>query len=940
MRSIHRDAHRNLVRAAASTTGRTQGELQGRHGECATLDRLLAGVRAGQSRVLVLRGEAGTGKTALLNHLVERAAGCRIAQAAGVESESELAFAGLHQLCAPFLDRMPCLPGPQRDALGTAFSLRNGAVPDRFTVGLAVLSLLSEVAREQPLICVADDVQWLDLASAQALGFVARHVAAVPVAVVLGVRPSGAGRALTGLAELVVHGLAEGDARALLEAVLVGPLDERVRDRIVAEADGNPRALLELALGVAPGELAGGFGLPRAVVVPAHIEDEFRRQLAPLPPTTRQLLLVAAAEPVGDPVLLWKAADRLGVAPDAAAPATASGLLELGGLVRFRHPLGRAAVYHAATRRERQRVHDALAEATDPAVDPDRRAWHRALAASGIDDEVADELERTAGRARERGGLAAAAAFAQRAAESTPDPTRRAGRALTAAEITHRAGAPEAALRLLSMALAGPLDELGQARAELLRARLAVGSERGCDAPSRLLAAGTRLQPLDPPLASEAYRDAFVGALSAGRFAAGGLPRVAEAVRSVPRGARHPRAGDRLLDGLAALATRGFAAGAPMVTRALDAFDRRDEDAEGDIDWLSFACRLARDVWDDRRWATLSSRLIERARRAGELTVLPHALTDAVAVRLLAGDRAAAARLADEAESVARATAAPVPPHGALLLAAWEGRELETRRLISDATPHMVARGDGRWLTTAAWATALLHNGRGRYQDALVAAEQGGEYAAELGLAGWCLVELIEAAARSGRPERAIGALQLLCEAARATGTDWALGLAARCRALVSDGEPAELGYLEAIDLLGRTVVRAELARAHLVYGEWLRRQGRRVDAREQLRTAHEMLRSAGADGFAERARHELAATGETVRKRIVQAVEELTAQEAQIARLAGAGRTNPEISTQLFISRRTVEWHLRKVFTKLGISSRHEIRDVLPDLDRAGLGA
>ena len=940
MRFIHRDAHRNLIRAGLTPTGEPEGGLLGRHGECETLDRLLAGVLAGQSRVLVVRGEAGTGKTALLNYLVRRATGCRIAQAAGVESEIGLAFAGLHQLCAPFLDRMPSLPGPQRDALGTAFSLRSGTAPDRFTVGLAVLSLLSEVARERPLICVADDVQWLDLASAQALAFVARHVAAVPVAVVLGVRPPGTGQALAGLAELVVRGLAEGDARALLEAVIVGPLDERVRDRIVAETGGNPRALLELALGVAPGELAGGFGLPRAVVPPARIKDDFRRQLAPLPPTTRQLLLVAAAEPIGDPVLLWKAADRLGIPADAAAPATAAKLIEFGGLVRFRHPLGRAAIYQAASQRERQRVHHALAEATDPGVDPDRKAWHQALAAPEIDEGIATELECTADRARERGGLAAAAAFRQRSAELTPDPARRARRALTAAEAKYQAGAPEAALRLLSMAQAGPLDELGHARAELLRVQLAVDSGRGHDAPSLLLDAATHLEP-QPGLAREAYRDAFLAALTAGRLAAnGGMPRVAAVVQRVPRGPQPLQAGDMLLDGLAVLTTRGYAVGAPELARALDAFHRSDVFAEEGIGWLLFACQLSRDVWDDAGWETMSSQLVERARQTGALTVLSHALIEGVAIRLLTGDRTAAAQLAHEAEAVTRATGAPVQPYGPLLLAAWGGQEPETRRLISDATAHVVARGEGRWLTAAAWATAVLQNSRGCYHEALVAAEQGSEYPAELGQATWCQVELIEAAARSGQPERGAHAVALLSEAARTTGTDWALGMAARSRALLSDGESAELLHLEAIDHLGRTRVRTELARAHLVYGEWLRRQGRRVDAREQLRTAHDMLSAAGAQGFAERARHELAATGETIRKRIIQTVDELTSQEAQIARLAGAGHTNPEISTQLFISRRTVEWHLRKVFTKLGISSRHEIRNLLPDLDRAGLRA
>ena len=583
MRFIHRDAHRNLIRADFSPpvlNGETrEGGLHGRHGECGTLDRLLATVRAGESRVLVLRGEAGAGKTALLDYLVRRAAGCRIAQAAGDESEIGLAFAGLHQLCAPFLDRIDGLPDPQRNALGTAFGLRSGSSPDRFAVGLAVLSLLSEVARERPLICVADDAQWLDPSSARALAFVARHLAAAPVAVVFGMRGTGRGPALTGLPELVIRGLGDGDARALLEAVIMGPLDERVRDRIVAETAGNPRALVELALGLTPGELAGGFGLPGAVVPPARIAEDFRRRLTLLPPATRLLLLAAAAEPVGDPVLLWRAAGQLGVGADAAAPAAAARLVEFGGLVRFRHPLGRAAVYQAASPRERQRIHHALAEATDPSLDPDRRAWHRALAASGLDEDVAAQLESSAGQARERGGLAAAAAFAQRAAELTPEPAPRARRALAAAQAKYRAGAPEAATRLLGMALTGPLDELGHARAELLRARLAVDSGGGREAPLLLLAAARRLHSLHPRLAREGYRDAFLAALTAGRLA-DAMPHVAEATRAAAPAEPPPPAGDLLLDGLAELTTHGHAAGAPMLLRAVRAFRRKEGFAE------------------------------------------------------------------------------------------------------------------------------------------------------------------------------------------------------------------------------------------------------------------------------------------------------------------------------------------------------------------------
>jgi DNA-binding CsgD family transcriptional regulator len=915
--------------------------LHGRRSECEALDRLVANVRAGQSRVLVLRGEAGVGKTALLEYLVQRAPGCRIVRAAGAEPEMEMAFAGLHQLCAPFMDRLGRLPDPQRDAMETAFSLRNGDAPDRFAVGLAVLSLLSEVAGDQPLVCVVDDTQWLDLASARVLAFVARHLAAAPVAMVFAVRQPSGEQDLTGLSEVLVGGLADGDARALLDSVVIGPLDERVRDRIVAETRGNPQALLEWPCRLIPGELAGGFGLPGAVAPTGRIEEGVLARFEGLPEPTRLLLVAAAADPTGDPVLVWRAAGQLGVEAGAAAPATAVGLIEFRGLVRFCHPLARAAVYRTASPRQRQHVHRALADATDPDADPDRRALHLAHAAPGLDEDVAAELERSAGLAGKRGGLMAVAAFAERAAELTPDPARRARRALAAAQVKQQAGAPDAALRLLAMAQAGPLDELGRARAELLGAQLAADLGRSRDAWLLLLKASNRLEPLDAWLAREAHRDALIAALTAGRLATGdGMLQAAKAAWGAPQVPEPARATDLLLDGLVVLTTEGHTAGMPMMKRALTAFRSQGVPTEEALRWLPLACRMSRDAWDDESWDVLSTWLIKLARQAGALTVLPVALLEGVVVRLAVGEPAMAASLTREAAAVARVTGNLVGCYGPLLLAAWAGREAEATHLITAAMPEMTARGEGQWLTAAAWATALLYNGLGRYDQALAAAERGSEYPPELGLATWSMVELIEAAVRTGVPERAAGALRRLSEAASAAATDWALGIEARSRALLSDGEPAERLFLEAVQRLGRTRIRAELARAHLLYGEWLRRQNRRADAREQLRAAYEMLTVMGAEGFAERARRELLATGETVRKRMVSTAGELTAQEAEIARLAGYGHTNPEISTKLFISPRTVEWHLRKVFKKLGISSRRELPRALPDLERVPLPA
>jgi DNA-binding CsgD family transcriptional regulator len=915
--------------------------LLGRRDECGVLDRLVAGVRAGQSQVLVLRGEAGAGKTALLDYLRERAAGCQVIRAAGAESEMDLPFAALHQLCAPFLDRLGLLPGPQRDALGVAFGMRDGAGPDRFLAGLGFMGLLSEAAADRPLICVTDAAQWLDEPSARALAFVARHLAGGPVAVLMAARPGRLERDLAGLPELVAGGLADGDARVLLSSAVTGRLDERVSDRIVAEARGNPGALLELASRMCPEELAGGFGLPGAVTLAAPVEESFRERLAPLPEATRRLLLVAAAEPTLDPVLIWQAAGVLGVRAGDVAPAAEAGLIEFGGPVRFRDPLARFAVYRTASPQERQRVHHALAATADP----DRRAWHRGQAAPGPDEDLAAELERAVPAARASGGLGADGAFRERAAELTPDPGRRSRRALAAAQVKRQAGAAEGARRLLGLAQAGPLDELGRGRAELLRARLTADAGRGRDALPMLVRAARRLEPLHPGLARQAYRDAFLAALTSGGqdagagrggWQGGGVLEAAEATRAARRRPGPARPGDQLLDGLVTLLTDGYLAGAPLLRRAVDAFTEAKVSLEEGLGWLPLAGRLSAEVWDDHSWSVLSARLIELARDAGALSVLPAALTSGAAAQLLAGRTGQAAWLLRQAEAVARATGRVPEPAGPLMLAAWEGRDCEAGRLIAAATVDATASGDGRWLATAAWAAAVLHNGRSRYDEALAAAALASAHPGELGPATWSLAELIEAAARCGQPGQAAAAMDRLSEATSAAGTSWALGIQARCRALLSGGQAAEHGYLQAIGRLGRTRVRVELARTCLLYGEWLRRERRRVEARDQLRAAYQTLTAMGLEGFAERARVELLATGGTVPKRSTETAARLTPQEARIVRLAVAGHTNPEISTQLFLSPRTVEWHLRKVFTKLGISSRKELTVALPDLEAA----
>ena len=908
--------------------------LLGRAAEREQLDLLIAQARSGMSGALVVRGDPGAGKTALLDGVPARATGFRVVRVSGVESEMELAFAGLHQLCASFLDRVDTLPAPQRDAIGTALGLRDGAAPDRFLVGLAVLSLLSDVADAQPLACLVDDAQWVDQASIQVLGFVARRLGAEAVVLIFGARSSVEVPDLAGLPQLTIRPLTVDDARALLTAVLPGRLDAAVRERIIAEAHGNPLALLELPRGWTPAGLAGGFGLPDGISVSGLIEESYRGRLLPLPDDTRRLLLVAAAESAADPSVIWAAAGRLGIAAGADAPAVTAGLLESGPSLRFRHPLVRTVVYREASTDDRRRAHHALAEATDGENDADRRAWHLAAAAAGPDEDVAEELERSAARAQARGGITAAAAFLDRAVALTPDPARRAGRALAAAKASQLAGGHDAAEASLAIADAGPLDAHGRAMAELCRGAIAFASNHGRDAPRLLLDAARQLDPFDGAAARNTYLEALAAAMFVGRLAGDvGIPEVGAAAMESKRSSAQPA--DLLLDGFASVITDGYVAGAPRLRRAVDAFLTQDIPDPNAIRWLWLAGHAAQDLWDPDAWETLSVRHLDLVRRAGALGVMPIALNLRVGRHLFAGELDDADLLVHEMATVVKAIGIPIPPFSALALAAWRGREADASALASQVLSAATSRGDGFGTTLAHHARAVLFNGLGRYEDAFAAAESGAAYPVEMAYSAGSLVQLIEAAVRSGHPERAAEAVEELSARTRASGTDWAMGVEARGRALVSEGGAAEEAYRASIDHLGRTRLAAELARSQLVFGEWLRREGRRVDARAQLRAAYDLFRAAGAEAFAERARIELLATGETVRKRTAGTLDELTPQEMQIARLARGGLSNPEIGAQLFLSPRTVEWHLRKVFSKLGVSSRKELRGALPQDDR-----
>jgi DNA-binding CsgD family transcriptional regulator len=908
--------------------------LRGRNSECALLDGLIGDVRRGQGRALIVRGEAGIGKTALLEYLIRSASEITVVRASGVESEMELAYASLHQVCAPLLARLERMPPPQREALHIVFGISPGPPPDRFLVGLGVLSLFSEVAEERPLLCVVDDAQWLDQASALTLAFVSRRLLAEPIGIVFAARDPA--EPFQHLSELEVQGLANGDARALLGSVVPFKLDVQVRDRIVAETRGNPLALLELPHGLTASQLAGGFGLPEAQGLRGRIEQSFVRRVETLSKETQHLLLIAAAEPVGDPLLLWRAAERLGVGPAAAEAATTDGLLAIDERVTFRHPLVRSSVYGRSSVEARRGVHLALAEATDREADPDRRAWHLAAAAAGPDEQVAHELERSAGRAQARGGLAAAAAFLRRAASLSSDPSRRAVRLLAAASAARDAGALDEAITLLDAVQTETLDNLGRARAMRLRGQIAFDQLR-CHEAARLLTEAARiLEPLDAGLARMTHLDALGAAMWVGeRDGPAGVRNIARAALTAPPPPGRPEASDLLLDGFALLLTEGYAAASASLSLALERMRASGSAADDQHPWLWFAAAagnaviVAQELWDAESWHALSARQEQFVRDTGALRRLQFALNMLAWVHVLGGELTRSALLLEEGRMLAEVTGNPPISVSELIVAAWRGEESRATELIEAATRDASARGLSRFGDFAAYGRGVLYNGLARHAEAREVTRSAFERD-HAGFGPFLVPELAEAAARTGDTALLTSALDWLTERTAATPTDWSLGIETRIRALMTEGETADVLYRKSIDHLQRTRIRTELARSHLVYGEWLRRRGQRAAARVQLRTAHQMFTDMGMEAFAERARIELVATGEKVRKRTVETRDELSAQERQIAALARDGLSSREIAARMFLSSRTVEWHLGHVFSKLGIRSRRQLSTAL----------
>jgi DNA-binding CsgD family transcriptional regulator len=903
--------------------------LTNRRRECEAIDALIADMLAGRSRVIVLRGEAGIGKSALLAYLSRQAADWRIARAAGVESEAELAYSGLHQLCGSMLDQhLDGLPTPQRNALATVFGLSAGPPPDPFLVGLATLSLFAEIAETQPLVCIVDDAHWLDRASAQIIGFVGRRLLAERVALVCAARKGIGDGVLAGLPAVFVDGLGDAESRSLLLEHLNSPLDVAILDQIVADSHGNPLALLELPRGLTATELAGGFGVMGATGPRVRVEESFLRRLEGLPADTRSAVLVAAADPVGDPTTLWRALALLGIEASAATAAESAGLLAVASQVRFRHPLVRSTAYAAAGPDERRAAHLAVAKSTDREADPDRRAWHLAMASTGPDENVAIELERSAVRAQARGGIAAAAAFLERAVALTADPGRRGERAIAAGQASFQAGAFDAALALLAAAESGPLDGFQRARIDLLRAHVAFATSLGREAPPMLLLAAKQLEGFDVELARETYLVAWAAAGFAGSLSERDvLFEICRSAQALPS-SDSPTPLAHLLDGLTLLTLEGHDAAADTLHKVAT---RMSDVALGDLlrwGWMAYAASAA--VMDVDGMYAIASGQLSLARAAGALAQLPLYLNALCLTVTWMGDLAMAESLVAEIHSVAAVTGSSVDPSVELRLVSLQGRSAEATVAIDSVIDSTGGSGQGLAERYAHWAAAVLHNGFGRYEEATSEAQKASIDTVFPWPAIFALPELVEAATRTGNLDLASDALQRLSAMTQPSGGDVALGIESRSRALLSQGATADALYQESIERLRRTTVRPELARAHLLYGEWLRRERRRSDARTQLRAAHQLLDEIGMEAFAERARRELLATGEQVRRRGVDPLDTLTPQEQQIARLARDGLSNVEIGAMLFVSPRTVEWHLRNVFTKVDITSRRELRSLL----------
>jgi len=892
-----------------------------RETELEAVEGLLAAARGGSSAVLVLRGGPGVGKTMLLEHAIGRASGLRVGRVGGVDSEFDLPYAALHQLLAPFLEEIEALPGPQRDSLASTLGLIEVERSDRFLTALGVLTLLSNAAQDTGLLCAVDDAEWLDEASAQVLSFLARRLVSEGIAMLFtfgAAHPTSV--ALAPFRELNFEGLSQVASRELLDREVEGTLDSGVRDRLVIEAEGNPLALIELAQLLTAEQLAGLAPLPKALPLGDRLEQGLMRNVRGLSSDARSILVLVATERSGDPGLLRRAADGLGLSQTAIDDAES--VLRLGAQITFRHGFVRSAVYALASETTRRDAHLALAEAMDPDADEDRIAWHRAAASVDADETVAADLEASARKARDRGGQVAAAAVLELAAELTPDPSRRAARLLVAADADLAAGALSKADTLLSQLTPKLLDDEQRAEAQRLRGTLALARGDKGSSSTLLIEAARVLAPFDLRKARDTCLDALATAMFAGRLASDrGMREAVECARSMPEPTQ-TTAADVLLDAFATLVDEGSAAAAPVLRRGVGLAGE-----SGDLRATGPAFQAAFELWDDEALHTLAQRRVDLARGSGAFVALPNALNQLGAYEVLVGRFDAAEACFEEADEISAATGYAgilgKTGVGPLILAAWRGEDARTRALAEVCSRDGTARGFGTFVGFAQSALGVLELGLGRYHEAMIAVQDAG---LDQILVTRTLPDLVEAAVRCGEEQLATQAAGELAESTTASGTDWALGVLARSQALLVAGREAEGLYREAIGRLQRSRARTQLARARLVYGEWLRRERRRRDAREELRAASQLFESMGALAFADRAQSELAATGERVHRRTPETLELLTPQERRIATLVSEGAPNAEVAAQLFISSRTVEYHLAKIFRKLRISSRSEL--------------
>jgi DNA-binding CsgD family transcriptional regulator len=907
--------------------GRPQRRLAvlDRRTERAAIDRVLGAVRGGFSGTLVLRGGHGTGKTTLLEYAVDSARDLRISSVVGVESEINLEFGALHQLLVPFMSLLTTLPVPQRDAMKIAFGLEEGPPPDLFLVALAALTLLSRAAEEQPLLCVIDDGHWLDVESAHVLGFVARRLYADRVGFIAAVGEPGAQQVFEQLPTITVGGLPDAEARELLGLVADGPLDAQVAERILSDTHNNPLALVELGTEYTAAQLSGRASLPEPLPLGQRLRDRFLGQVRSLPSEAQTFVLLAAADVTGERSRLWRAAAQADIDADAAAAETdTAGVLEFSGdSVRFRHPLMRSAVYHGTIDGDRRRAHAALSEAGTSDADRDRRAWHRAAATIIPDEELASELQDAAERARARGGYASAAALLRRSAELTPGDGRRAERKVTLAEAELRAGHAERARELVDAALPRLTDDVARGLAKQLNGEIRFAQGSAAEAAVMLADAARALAP-DENMARDTILEALQAAIWAG-------PTETRKIASLapdfpPVSSASPSVCDLLLEGYSARFTVGYHASIGPLRAAVTALRADDLDPVVGLRWFALGAAAAGSLWDEQAVLDLSDRWARTARTLGALTILPVALAfQAIGGWLTGRFGDAEARLAEMRELQANG-----------LLLAYRGHITEARAAGVTQIHESTARGQrgpadiGRYIVAVADLFGADYEAA--TSTALAVIEDDPAFTAEA-----ALPELIEAATRAGNREVAATAYKTLSERALAAGTPWALGLRARCEALLDEGEYAEDAYLESLSQLTRSRVTVDLARTHLLYGQWLRRAKRRRDARTELRTAQDMFAAMGADRFAEQAATELRATGERARARRPETIFDLTPQEARVAGLAADGASNNEIAAQLFISPSTVDYHLRKVFRKLNVTSRTQLARSLGSASESG---